>query len=164
VHRPFVVYVLLVAASFVGGSVSADPIRLSVPVETGPGFEVFGAVMPDHGEALGLAALIENEALYLGKKVKVRARIADVCQKKGCFLLATDGNYQARVTFKDYGFFVPTDSSGDRVTLLGVFKREILSAKKAAHFAEDLGLVGEAPVATRHEYQIVAESALIRAQ
>ena len=155
-------FVVSVAAALVTVGAQAEALRLSKPVEVGPGFEVFGAPMPDKGPAMSLGTVLANEQQYLGETVMVRARIAEVCQKKGCFLMATDGSHQARVTFKDYSFFVPTDSRGDRVTLRGVLSRELLSAKDAAHYATDLGADNGVVDAPTYEYRITAESALIR--
>ena len=46
--------------------------------------------------------------------VKTAGKIIDVCTKKGCWMKLDMGNNNAvRVTFKDYGFFVPTDASGE---------------------------------------------------
>ena len=60
-----------------------------------------------------------------------------------------------RITFEDYGFFIPTDSSGKQATLAGVFSRKPLKAEQAEHLAEDLG---EAPAEDTpdFEYAIVA--------
>lgn len=44
-----------------------------------------------------------------------------------------------RVTFKDYGFFVPKDLNGEQVVLEGVLKRKINSVEELRHYAEDAG-------------------------
>lgn len=70
------------------------------------------------------------------KEILVSGKAVDVCQKKGCWLVVSDGTSQMRVTFKDYGFFVPTDISGE-VTLQGVVLAEELSEETAKHYAEE---------------------------
>ena len=87
-------------------------------------------------------------------------RIAKVCQKKGCFFVAQHGADSVRVTFKDYGFFIPSDSGGKTVTLAGTFARKPLLPEQAAHLAEDMG---EAPPENppAFEYAIVATSVAI---
>jgi hypothetical protein len=84
-----------------------------------------------------------------------RRFFAKVCQKKGCFFVAQHEADTVRVTFKDYGFFIPTDSGGKTVLLAGNFQRKALSREEAEHLAEDLG--EEAPKdVPDFEYAIVA--------
>ena len=60
-----------------------------------------------------------------------------------------------RVTFKDYSFFIPSDSGGKTVTLAGTFSRKAVSKEEAEHYAEDLG--EEAPEQVpEFQYAIVA--------
>ena len=42
-----------------------------------------------------------------------------------------------RVTFKDYGFFVPMSLVGKKVFVRGSFKKHMMSVEEAKHFAED---------------------------
>ncbi|MEQ9577359.1 MAG: DUF4920 domain-containing protein [Marinoscillum sp.] len=72
--------------------------------------------------------------------VKFEAEIAEVCQMKGCWmtLKSADGS-AVRVTFKDYGFFVPKDAAGKKVVIEGVALSEVLDEATARHYAEDAG-------------------------
>jgi hypothetical protein len=130
-------------------------VRLSEPSESTSSYELFGEQLPLGGEPLGLGELIENSSQYQGGEVLVHTRIAKVCQKKGCFFVATEGAATARITFKDYGFFIPTDSGGKPATLHGVFSRQPVSQAEAEHYAEDLGESGT-PNAEDFSYSIVA--------
>ena len=105
-------------------------------------FSMFGAPVPEAGQRIGSGDLLANSAQYEGEDVLLTTRIAKVCQKKGCFFVAQHGADSVRVTFKDYGFFIPSDSGGKTVTLAGIFERKPLSPEQAAHLAEDMG---EAP-------------------
>jgi hypothetical protein len=137
-------------------------IRLSEPVEATESYEVFGSPLDAAGPAVGLQELVSNSDQYLDKQVLVTTRIAKVCQKKGCFFVAQEGEAVARVTFKDYGFFIPTDSGGKTVTLAGTFVRTELSPEKAHHYRKDLGEAPARPAAAATmEYQIVATSVRI---
>jgi len=139
---------------------AAEPLRLSKPVEFSDTYEVFGAPMPDKQRGMRLKDLIAQEEALAGSEVRVSTRVAKVCQKKGCFFVATDGAATARVSFADYDFFVPTDSGGKDVTLVGTFSRKALDPERAAHYAEDLGEAApDNPPA--YEYAIVATSVLI---
>jgi hypothetical protein len=131
--------------------------RLSEPVEVTATHNIFGGALPESGTPLSLANLLGNSDKYLDQEVLVATRIARVCQKKGCFFLAQDGPSIARVTFKDYGFFIPTDSAGKDVVLLGTFSRKPVSKQEAEHYSADLG--EKAAIAPeRFEYSIVASA------
>jgi len=82
-----------------------------------------------------LSVVSENEENY-----KVQGTIEEVCQMKGCWMtLKNDKGENVRVTFKDYGFFVPKDISGREVIVEGVAKRDKLDEEVARHYAEDGG-------------------------
>jgi len=131
--------------------------RLSEPVEVTATHEVFGSRLPESGTPLSLAELMGDNEKYLDQEVLVETRIAKVCQKKGCFFVAQEGASTARVTFKDYGFFIPTDSGGKDVVLLGTYSRKSVSKEEAEHISADLG---EKPSAApeKFEYSIVASA------
>ena len=137
-----------------------EVIRLSEPVEATASYEVFGAALPDSGTPMGLGDLVENSDKYQDQQVLLATRIAKVCQKKGCFFVATEGANTARVSFKDYEFFIPTDSGGKGVVLLGTFSRKSVSKEEAEHYAKDLG---EKAVSNpeRFEYSVVASAVKI---
>lgn len=155
--------ILGLAGLFVSGSVTAgeaEVLRLSEPVLVTDTHEVFGAPLPEGGELLSIGILVENSDDYQGEAVLVETPIAKVCQKKGCFFVAQHGADTVRVTFADYGFFIPTDSGGKTVTLAGTFARKPVDKAEADHMAEDLG---EAPPENppAFEYAIVATSVSI---
>jgi hypothetical protein len=135
--------------------------RLSEPVEVGDGYEVFGAPVGAAGEPRRLAEIVSASPDYAGKQVHATAKVAKVCQKKGCFFVAHDGDAVARITFVDYSFFVPTDSGGKDVTIVGTFDRKVLSEAQARHFAEDAGEDPNKISGPREEYTIVATSVVI---
>ena len=132
-------------------------IRLSEPVEQTADFETFGASLDESVPMVALADLVKDGGDYVGQPVRVETRVAEVCQKKGCFFIAREGSSVVRISFKDYGFFVPTDIGGKRVTLVGeVVEREV-TPDEAAHYAKDLGTAAP-PVGAGMVYEIVATS------
>ena len=152
----------LLALAFIGVAPGlfageSEVIRLSEPVEVTETHEVFGSPLPDSGTPLSFADLMTDENKYLDQEVMVETRIAKVCQKKGCFFVAQEGASTARVTFKDYGFFIPTDSGGKNVVLLGTFSRKSVSKEQAEHYAADLGEKAAAEP-EKFEYSIVASA------
>lgn len=96
----------------------------------------FGAAFTD-AKAVPLADVIADAAKYADKTIKVEGTIDDVCQERGCWLVVTDGKHSMRVTFKDYGFFVPKDSAGKKVVLEGVVAKKTISEDHARHYAEE---------------------------
>ena len=114
-------------------------VRLSEPVESTDAWETFGAPLDESLDNVALTTLVDEGDSYLGEPVLVTARVSQVCQKKGCFFIAQQGNTVVRVSFKDYGFFVPTDISGRQVTLAGELVEREVSEDQAEHMNEDLG-------------------------
>ncbi len=114
-------------------------IRLSEPVESTEDYETFGSPLDETREAVSLSALVADSETYVGQPVLVTARVSQVCQKKGCFFIAQEGQAVLRVSFVDYSFFVPTDISGKRVTMAGELVRRELTEEQAEHLSADLG-------------------------
>jgi hypothetical protein len=154
--------VFLFAVSLVQSSLANDDsvIRLSEPVSETLTHEIFGDRLPESGEPLSLKSLIAQSDLYMDQPVTVETRVAKVCQKKGCFFIAQEGPVTARVTFKDYSFFIPTNSANKPVTLYGIFSRSVVSEEEAHHFAKDLG-ENSTEAGAGIEYTIVASSVSI---
>jgi hypothetical protein len=136
----------------------AEVTRLSEPVEVTDDAEVFGAPLDADARSASLEALLDNPGDYLDSSVRVDAKIAQVCQKKGCFMIATAGDKAVRISFRDYSFFVPTDTDGKTVTLTGTLVERELSEKQAAHFRQD---AGTDTIQAGKVYEIVADSVSI---
>ena len=150
-----IVILVLALASF-GVAAATDVVRLSEPVASDQDSETFGAPLPVDSEPLTLGDVMAAPGDWLGKPVVFTARVSKVCQKKGCFFIAADGDSLVRVSFKDYGFFIPTDSSGKNVTFGGVLQQVNVSEEQAEHLASDMG--ESKPLETGPTYTIVASS------
>lgn len=131
-------------------------IRLSEPVHATETYEDFGAALPPSPEALALGEALSKLDELQGESVVIETEVQQVCRKKGCFFIARDGDAVARVRFKDYAFFIPTDSAGKTVTLAGTVGRERLTPDQAAHYAEDLGEEPGDDAMPGFEYRIMA--------
>lgn len=71
---------------------------------------------------------------------KVEGTVEDVCKMKGCWMKVKTGDGQTmRVTFKDYGFFVPKDIVGKTVVVAGTAETTTTSVADLRHYAEDAG-------------------------
>jgi len=140
--------------------VYADTLRLSEPVAQDAQSETFGVELNNSLPKLSMQDLVTNSPTHLTKPFQVEARIAKVCQKKGCFFIAQQKQHILRVSFRDYGFFIPTDSSGKTVTLAGELVQKELSLEQVAHFKADLKS-DTAMVMPGMVYEIVADSVKI---
>lgn len=97
-----------------------------------------------HGEAITEEGTISSKDFltqFEGKdsiNVKLSANITEVCSAKGCWMKLDleDGN-SMRVTFKDYGFFVPKDAAGKTAIIQGVAKMDTTDVATLKHYAED---------------------------
>jgi hypothetical protein len=71
---------------------------------------------------------------------KIVGTVESVCKVKGCWMKVktTDGQTM-RVTFKDYGFFVPKDIAGKQVVFEGVAQQSTTSVADLKHYAQDAG-------------------------
>jgi hypothetical protein len=71
---------------------------------------------------------------------KVEGTVESVCKVKGCWMKVKTGDGQTmRVTFKDYGFFVPKDIVGKTVVVEGTAENTTTPVAKLRHYAEDAG-------------------------
>lgn len=76
--------------------------------------------------------------------VEVKGEVESVCQVKGCWMKIKLANGETmRVTFKDYGFFMPKDLAGNSVIFKGVPTVSTTSVKDLKHFAKDAGKTDE---------------------
>lgn len=147
-------YALSIVLLAISCTALADVIRLSEPVDETATHEVFGSTMRATAEPVSLADIMAAPESHQGNTLVIQTRVAKVCQKKGCFFIAQQGRHALRVSFKDYGFFVPTDMGGKAVTLVGELVERTLTAEQAAHFNQDAGAADA--FASGTVYEIVA--------
>lgn len=157
----FAANIALVVALGLGAGLSrGETIRLSQPVVEDARSETFGAPMPEAQAdvpALPLKEVVTRAEELLGRELLVTARVAQVCQMKGCFFVAQDGATALRVSFRDYAFFVPTDIAGRTVTLVGELVRKHRDEAEAAHLQDDAG-AASASLRAGDVYEIVASA------
>ena len=72
-------------------------------------------------------------------QLTLKGKINEVCTKKGCWMtLSMENDSEMMVRFKDYGFFVPLDASGEVLIHGKAFISET-SVDDLRHYAEDAG-------------------------
>jgi hypothetical protein len=104
------------------------------------GYKLYGEPLTP-APKVELATLLKNPRQYTEKPVLVEADVRRACTRKGCWMELAESSDPAaarcRVTFKDYGFFVPTDSQGAKARVLGVVEVEEVSARHVQHMEEE---------------------------
>lgn len=91
----------------------------------------------DAKSVAGITSLMEGKDSV---QVKLTGKIVEVCQNKGCWMTLDLTNDQSmRVTFKDYGFFVPKNAGGHTAWVDGWAYRTITSVDELRHYAGDEG-------------------------
>ena len=125
------------------------------------GIRNYGSEMPNLGHAISIdQAIIDYQSDTPSVERKFSGYIAEVCQKKGCWIVLAKGRSYARVTFKDYGFFLPSNSLKAKAIVYGRLNLEKLSPKLANHYEKDAGRPA-AIKSDQFEYRIVASSVVL---
>jgi hypothetical protein len=110
---------------------------------TSNSYELFGE---DFNEKKGLITSEALDKLFddteIGDTIDVTfsTKIDAVCKKKGCWMevdLADDN--VVRVTFKDYGFFVPLNAGESEAIVHGKAFWKVETMTEKLHYAEDAG-------------------------
>ena len=99
-----------------------------------------------------------------GEIVTVEGEVGDVCRMKGCWmgLVTPDVPTGVRVTFKDYGFFVPRDARGLLARMEGTFQASELSKEEADHLENEGAKLSRNPDGTVTELSFVASGVELR--
>ena len=126
----------------------------------------YGAEIDENG------AISTTEMLTLleGKdslSIKVQSTIVTTCMMKGCWMnVALTNQEDMRVTFKDYGFFVPKGGvEGKNTVFEGYVKKVTTDVETLRHFAKDAGKSQEeieAITQPKEEFAFVASGVIIK--
>jgi len=120
--------------------------------KAGEGGLVVGEWLPLGNEPVTVTAAMTETERH-GTIQLVRGTIVDVCQKRGCWMVVSDGTSRMRITFKDYGFFVPTDSDGQNVLVQGIVSVQEIPEDLAKHYAGESA--GEDPDEIEGSQQVI---------
>jgi hypothetical protein len=118
-----------------------------------------GDPLPRNQAAQPLSAVLSKPED--GKTVLVEGVVRRACTRMGCWmeLAPAEGGPGVRVTFKDYGFFVPTDSAGAKARVQG----RIQVSQRSAEQAEEVKAEGGSMSAgAQREVQLVATGVELR--
>lgn len=97
--------------------------------------------------------------------VKFKTKVTDVCKKKGCWMALELPNEESTfVRFKDYGFFVPLNATGEEAVVSGKAFVTETSVEELRHYAKDGGKSAEEIAkitAPKVEYGFLADGVLV---
>jgi hypothetical protein len=117
-----------------------------------------GAAIPHDAKVVPLAKVLEEPDAFTKNAVVTEGTIEAACSRKGCWMqLGT-----MRVTFRDYGFFIPTDSKGMKARVEGVTSIKTLSKAEADHLEEEGAKLTRNEDGTAREVSFVANGVELR--
>jgi hypothetical protein len=117
-------------------------------------------------EALDIRTISQLMADKDSLDVKLTGEIEKTCKMKGCWMtVKTSDNSTMRVTFANYGFFVPKEGmEGKTAIMQGKVSKIVNSVETLRHYAQDEGKSAEEIAAItepQEEYTFVATGVLI---
>ena len=122
--------------------VSPSPSATTAPLAPSPAPKAFGAPISP-GPQLALAEVLASPERFRDQAVTVEGQVRSACTRRGCWMELAEASDPklpgCRVTFKDYGFFVPTDSAGARAKVQGTLGVNTLPAERVAHLESEGG-------------------------
>ncbi len=136
--RPLPIFTLLFASLV---TVAFSPVALvAQPPKTPQTEGAYGAPVAAEGDTLAVSKALDRAAELNGKTVRLTGFVTAACQAKGCWMaLAAGDGREMRVTFRDYGFFVPKDLPGATVIAEGTLEVREVSVEEQRHLAADAG-------------------------
>lgn len=131
----------LVAVGFSTVAFSQETKKAGPPAGKALIGDVYGGGISNKAEKKAMTTSQVIKQLDKDKELKdiaVKAKVVDVCDKKGCWLtLETADKSRFFVKMQDYAFFVPTALKGKEVVLEGTAKSKEVSIDELKHYAED---------------------------
>lgn len=143
---PLVAFVVAIASTPLIAQTAADSsvVRRGAPVPA--------------GAAIAVTQLVASARSYTERAVIVEGMITRECTEKGCWMqVAPDATANGmRVTFKDYGFFIPQAMVGRRARMEGITKVTTHSKAAADHLIGEGAKLQRNADGTATEVQFVA--------
>ena len=157
--------VLAVALSVLGCNTAKEPTPAAQTVAAPPAapavaHKTFGAPLGT-APAVALADVLKAPDKFADQSVLVEGDVRRACTRKGCWMelsLAQDpAGAGCRVTFKDYGFFVPTDSAGSKARVEAKVESKLIKPELVAHLESEGAKFAEKDAdGSAHEVRLVA--------
>jgi hypothetical protein len=105
--------------------------------------------------------VLKTPDAFADKSITVEGDVRRACTRKGCWMELSEGQDASapgcRVTFKDYGFFVPTDSAGSKAKVEARVESKVIKPELVAHMeSEGAKFADKAPDGSAREVRLVA--------
>jgi hypothetical protein len=123
--------------------------------------EHYGAQIKSKNPLTLQAALRQLDSMP-SADVLIESKVDKVCVVKGCWMALTNAKDDVRVTFKDYGFFVPSSIIGKTVLVEGKLEKVVMSLEDTKHYVKDAGGDPSTVTQPRTEYRIVASGVEVK--
>lgn len=110
------------------------------------------------GPAIPVTQLVASARNFVAKPIIVEGVITRECTEKGCWMQVAPSSETSgiRVTFKDYGFFIPQSMVGRRARMAGVTKVTTHTKAAADHLIGEGANLQRNADGTATEVQFVA--------
>src|SRR5882672_6017822 len=140
-------------------STAAEPKRAD-PVQATAARKKFGEPITS-ADALALSNVLAKPDDFANRTVTVEAKVRRNCTRRGCWMELSEGLDPTlpgcRVTFKDYGFFVPLDSAGSKAKVQGTVEVTQVGPDQVAHLeSEGAHFAAKQPDGAAREVRLVA--------
>ncbi len=141
------------AASSAGAAAKAGAAQAAVGASAS-----YGAAFAP-GPEVPLGSLLANPAAYADQNVITQGKVHRACTRKGCWMEIGEGPSACRITFKDYGFFVPTDSAGAQARVQGRLDTRVVPKADVDHLeGEGARFEHKQPDGTATEVRLIASA------
>ena len=100
------------------------------------GWSIYGEGVPE-AEVVAAAALFDAPDTFVDKTLVIEGRVADVCQKAGCWMVIEDRGRTMRITMKDHAFSVAKDGAGSDCQVHGTVIQKALDPETVAHLESE---------------------------
>lgn len=123
--------------------------------------ERFGAPITGTRKAEAVAAVLGSPEQFQGRPLLVEGHVRRACSRRGCWMELAEGADPklpgCRVTFKDYGFFVPTDSAGASARVEAQLELATVSPANVDHLEREGGsFANKASDGSAREVRLIA--------
>ncbi len=153
---------VLVVTSIVLAACSPKPDAPKQPAHAAT-VTLVGEDVPE-GAATPLGEVLAQPDRFAGQTIVVEGVVRAACKKKGCWMELSPSKADARacrIRFKDYGFFVPTDSAGAEARLRGEVKVRSLAKEEVAHLESEGATVAKAQDGSAKAVEITATGVVL---
>lgn len=144
------------AAAINAGAAPAPP-TVAPAAPAGPA-QAYGASF-EPAASVPLTTLLQRPQEYADKTVTTEGKVQRACTRKGCWMEIGEGDEACRVTFKDYGFFVPRDSAGAHARIQGKLATRVVEAAAVEHLeSEGARFRNKKPDGSATEVRLIASA------